>query len=358
MEKGESPYFFGSSMCGKKHLISDLASIFGTYLFNIPSFNDKTNLVLERLLIGAVQTGFWLNFHSIHLYSQQNLCFLYESVREIMNKKNAKEKSCYISGNKFEMSSPYPFIFFTGDRTIYSNEKFPHQFRSYLKPIAMSSPDVRLVAELKLISIGFKSSKQISSKLFLVVNSILSAFSYLNLSFVLKPLLSIIDNANQLFRILLHTKNPKIVVDYYESARTAEEFVAARSVYEYFLPRIENEHIESFFQILYGHFQIFNNFDEFKSNILNQTTFSSEQDDASLIEIIKKIIQNRYSQKLTDYLAEKTLMLYHMMEKYRCIIIYGSFNSGKSTLLDILNESIKISISQTEEKIDFHIILS
>lgn len=353
MSRGESPYFFGSSSCGKKYMISDIASIFGTYIYDIPSFHDKTNLILERLLIGAARTGFWLTFHSLHFYSQQNLCFLYETVHEIMNKKNAKEKSCYISGNKYEMSSSYPVIFFTGDRTIYQSKTIPHQFRSYLKPIAMSPPDIRLIAEIRLISYGFKASKHISLKLFLVVNSIISTFRYLNLNFVLKPLLSILDNANQLLRILLLTKNQNVVVDYYESSRTAEEFVCARSVYDYFIPRIDTVHIESFFQILYGHFQIFNNYFDFKLNILNRTTFPSDQKDAVLIETIKKVINNKYSSKLSDYLIEKTISLYHMMENHKCIIIYGDINSGKSSLVDILNDTIKALMNQHEDRNKF-----
>lgn len=107
------------------------------------------------------------------------------------------------------------------------------------------------------------------------------------------------------------------------------------------------------FQILFGHFQIFNNFDDFKSNILNKTTFSTNQDESTLESIIKKAIKDQYSPQIIDYLTEKTLTLYHMMENIKCIIIYGSFNSGKSTLLDILNESIKSSTNQTEDKNKF-----
>ncbi|OHS94777.1 hypothetical protein TRFO_39049 [Tritrichomonas foetus] len=76
----DTPYIYGSAMCGKKHLISDLASLYGQFIYFIPTFKEKNFYIYERLLIGAAKTGFWLAFHNIQLNSQPNLCFLYESI--------------------------------------------------------------------------------------------------------------------------------------------------------------------------------------------------------------------------------------------------------------------------------------
>ncbi|OHS94778.1 hypothetical protein TRFO_39050 [Tritrichomonas foetus] len=256
-------------------------------------------------------------------------------------------------------------LFFTGDNSIFSGKTksnkanaFPHQLRAFLKPIAMRPPETKFVIELKLISHGFKATKHISQKLFLFLSAISHTFPYLNLSFVYQPAITIVNNAHELIRVLMHTKNPNAVVNYYESLRTAEEYVVARSIYDYFVSRIEWTHLDSFLQVLYGHFQIFDGFDSFKKSILDDTTFPSDQYDHILKDISRSVIDEHFTPKLSEYLINKMLTLYHMMAKYKCIIIYGPINSGKSTIIDLLKDTLQVLINEAEDNKKFSDIMT
>ena len=383
---GEPSYILGSPMCGKKHLISVLASIFGQFLYHVPAFKDERYLKSEQLIIGAARTGSWLTFHNTQLNSHQKLCFIFEAIHEIYNKKNARKNDCIINGKNHSLMNS-TMIFFTGNNSYYKSKEFPHQLRSFLRPIAIRQIDIKLVLELKLLSLNFKAAKFISMKLFLFLSSISHTFSYLNLTHIFYPCLKIADNAHSLLRVLMHRKTQKNVmiqsnhnlsidsssekdisssrtssvysfsnnalVDYYESARTAEEYSVARAIYNYFKSIIKDEDTESFICILYGHFQIFDNYDMFKSKLFNFSTFISDINDTMMREIMKSVAHKHFTTKTADYLIDKSLALYHMMENYPITIIYGPINSGKSSILDILRDTIQFLVTDAEENNKF-----
>jgi hypothetical protein len=248
-------------------------------------------MVLGRLFIGASLSATWLCFSDLDRNNHPNLCFLSSIVRNISLLLHAGGSRVTINGKIVEIQKNTR-IFFTASETIFRNDELPSSIRSLLRPIAFPAPDLRLVTEMKLGSLGFKTVKYLSVKLTSVLQTLLSTFDYLGYRSVLALSFAVLDQSQGYLQQLIHSSG-SIFINYYDQTRIAEEYVIARSIHTHLSPNLQAAHMEPFWNLLYSAFRIFDDITLFKTHILDVTPFAREQVDALVYDSVLKTTGSR-----------------------------------------------------------------
>ncbi|OHT00199.1 Dynein heavy chain family protein [Tritrichomonas foetus] len=327
MINNKFPLLFGSHGIGKKQLMTYIAANYGRFIYFAPSFPDYSFDLITQLFMGAASTGCWLCLNNLHNQSHTNLSFIYEIMRNISIAQNSGGTRFNLNGKIVELQKTCRF-FVTSDASFFDSTNVPPQLRTLLKPVSYAAPDLRLIAEIKLISLGFKSTKHLSVKIISLLSTISETFDYLCVKQQSKILLLLLDNAHENLRQLMHSKGAAFV-NYYESSRTTEEYVVARAFHREFIRNIHENHIESFYQLLYSTFRLFNNIDEFKDHLLHSNCFYDEQVEALIVEELKKLTTNKY------YIKQATNLI-SLCRHYPCVFIVGEPHSGKTYITELL----------------------
>jgi len=346
---GKVPLLFGPENIGKKHLLMSIASLFGRYIFLIPTFCDFSEMQISRFVTGAAMSGSWISFNNAEMLSHQVLSYLYDTIKSVSTLQNVGGSRISISNKVIELQKSCRII--VTSQTSFMNEKsVPPELKFFLKPIGMASPDPIHISLTKLTSYGFRYSKSISSKLFHTLSVLLRAFSYIQSQSVLSYIFSILDQSYDSLRQLMHSKGASFV-NYYENPKVTEEYVVVRSIYLRLFSQIHKEDIDVFMELLFSNFRIFDNYDTFKSTLIHPGCFIIEDAASQIITTVKDIIRQEKINIPIDYLLSQIVSLYQIMQNFPFIIIYGGPNSGKSIIVDLLKKAFLI-LSQDAELIN------
>ena len=345
------PLLVGSNGIRRKQLLTYIAANFGNFIYFASSFPDYSFNIISRLFTGAALSGCWLCFVNIQNQTHSNLSFIYEMLRNFSSTLNSGGIRMNINSKIIEIKNTCRFLMTSDSCFLENNDtEIPPQLRSLLKPIACSAPDLRLIAEIKLISFGFKSTKHFSVKITSLLSTISESYEYLHCKEQMKLLTHLLENARDYLRQLMHSKGVSFV-NYYESARTAEEYAITRSFYEEFIHNVKEEHIESFFELLYSTFHVFDTFETFKNNLLNWNFFADEIASSLIREEVSKFTSN-------EYYINQTIILFKLLMNYSCIIICGESYSGKSYIVELLSKAFE-TLSKNPDAINkFNLIAS
>lgn len=346
----EYPFLYGSQGIGKNIMISNLGALFGKFVFYVQSFSELPTGVLDRLFMGTAGNGAWIVFSDLEKQKHSNLCHLFDTMANFIHLRQSGNLRVNIH-NTFVQFDKTCNIFMTGRSSFFTSCVLPPHLKSILKPIAFAAPDIPKIIEIKLDSYGFQYPKEMARKLFTVFKCLSHAFGYIKRKTILKPILVVIKNAMNIMQELQLNSNVSYL-SYYEEPQTCEAYSIARSIYTAFHPYIRRSHMESFLQIIYASFKIFETYDMFKVHIISPGWMNESKFDDLLSQEIQKYIESLPYELPVDFLKDRALCLYHLMQQYPIIFISGDTNSGKSLVVKILENAIK----NIEGQIPLHII--
>ncbi|XP_035515196.1 dynein heavy chain domain-containing protein 1-like [Morone saxatilis] len=181
----------GPCMSGKKKTVVQLGKALGRQVVNIQCYPTTRPSVVQRMLLGALQTGAWLLLNSVDLLTQgvlslleQRLVDIHQSFSGLTRNKNQRvnedpkdrtadgvmgyksiaDLECHMvfAGKSFSASLSYGCVLISSKG--YTSE-VPESLRFATRPIALTHPDYKIIAEVMLASIGFSEALSLSRRL-------------------------------------------------------------------------------------------------------------------------------------------------------------------------------------------------
>lgn len=163
----------GPWMSGKKKTVVNLGKALGRQVVTMQCCSTVRSTVVQRMLLGALQTGAWLLLVSVDLLSQaalsslgQHLLDIHQSFSKLRNRNHKVVSGCQtFADSECHMtiaSLSYGCVIISSKG--YSSE-IPESLRCATRPIALTHPDYRIIAEAMLTSIGFSDALCLSQHL-------------------------------------------------------------------------------------------------------------------------------------------------------------------------------------------------
>ncbi|XP_070834922.1 dynein heavy chain domain-containing protein 1 [Chaetodon trifascialis] len=181
----------GPCMSGKKTTVAQLGKALGRQVVSTQCCPGMRPAVVQRMLLGALQTGAWLLLDSVHLLSQgvlsllgQHLVDIHQSFCEITRNKHQKVNEdlkdrtaagvtggkniahsvshILLAGKSISVSLNYGCVLISSKG--YASE-VPESLRCATRPTVLTCPDYRIIAEVMLSSIGFSEAVSLSRRL-------------------------------------------------------------------------------------------------------------------------------------------------------------------------------------------------
>ncbi|XP_029980645.1 dynein heavy chain domain-containing protein 1 [Sphaeramia orbicularis] len=180
----------GPCLSGKKSTVVQLGKALGLQVVNIQCWLSMNLCVVQNLLLGALETGAWLVLDSVDLLTEgvlssfgQHLEDIHQRFSEItmkdqgLNEEMGDRSVKQLSSGKSSVHSEY-HIDIAGKRVsaalnygcVLISSKghafdLPESLQTATRPIALTHPDYRIIAEVMLTSIGFIEGMALSHRL-------------------------------------------------------------------------------------------------------------------------------------------------------------------------------------------------
>jgi len=325
-----NPYVLGQSGSGRKKLMSTLASLFGKFICFSPSYQEKSSVSILRYIAGAASTGSWILILGIDKCNPVIIKDIYLQLLQICRIKQENSRS-FLFGNHNLLIDESFSIVFTGSNCFQSFH-LPDALSSVLQPVFLLSPEVNLLAKTKLLSLGFRFSSEIARSVVSIVKYTLLHYNTLPFQSSIGFIFKIIESASKL---LLRSINIEYNYPSLNDDLLKEEFFIAKSTYTHLNSIINPDSIESFFVTLHFYFPVFDDMLQFKESIICDISQLENSESDIVYNIGTMLCENS---SLRDYLVRQAKQLFFLLNTYRCVIIYGPPNSGKSTMLKFLSE--------------------
>ncbi|XP_053191724.1 dynein heavy chain domain-containing protein 1-like [Scomber japonicus] len=184
-------FMSGPCMSGKKKTVVHLGKALGRQIVIIHCYPNLRPNVVQQMVFGALQTGAWLLLDSVDLLTQgiqsslgQYLEDIYQSFSELLRKKNQTVKEelkdgtadgikgcktivdpeCHmvLAGKSLSARLSYGCVLISSKG--YTSD-VPQSLRYATRPVALTHPDYRIIAEVMLTSIGFSEAMPLSHRL-------------------------------------------------------------------------------------------------------------------------------------------------------------------------------------------------
>ncbi|XP_028316890.1 dynein heavy chain domain-containing protein 1 [Gouania willdenowi] len=173
----------GPSLSGKKSTALQLGKALGRQIVVMECCGSMTSSAVVQMLLGALQAEAWLVLDSVDLLTQKVLSVLgqhlsrihksFTNLKKKCNNEGSEDKTAITGSTVFnwqvELESqrisaiPYFGCVLISSKTYTSS--FPGSLRLSTRPIALTHPDYKIIAEVKLKSFGFLDAKSLSQRL-------------------------------------------------------------------------------------------------------------------------------------------------------------------------------------------------
>ncbi|CAB3978327.1 cytoplasmic dynein 2 heavy chain 1-like [Paramuricea clavata] len=170
MGLGGNPY--GPAGTGKTESVKALGGLFGrqVLVFNCDEGIDVKSM--GRIFIGLVKCGAWGCFDEFNRLEEAVLSAVSMQIQTIQAAVKRRESHTELLGRQVDLD-PNSGIFITlnpAGKGYGGRQKLPDNLKQLFRPVAMTKPDIDLIAEVIMFSEGFKEAKSLGRKLVSVFN--------------------------------------------------------------------------------------------------------------------------------------------------------------------------------------------
>uniref|UniRef100_A0A672SRC3 Dynein cytoplasmic 2 heavy chain 1 n=1 Tax=Sinocyclocheilus grahami TaxID=75366 RepID=A0A672SRC3_SINGR len=170
MGLGGNPY--GPAGTGKTESVKALGGLFGrqVLVFNCDEGIDVKSM--GRIFVGLVKCGAWGCFDEFNRLEEAVLSAVSMQIQAIQNSLKNHRTTCQLLSKEVELD-PNSGVFITlnpAGKGYGGRQKLPDNLKQLFRPVAMTSPDNELIAEVILYSEGFKEGKALGRKLVAIFN--------------------------------------------------------------------------------------------------------------------------------------------------------------------------------------------
>lgn len=335
------PMLYGPFKSGKSTLIKYFALMFGHYYYEVQPFPDLSKYLIDQILIGAMESNSWIYFHNVHEINVEKLEYLFDQIRNLTSIQSSKcNEYQFNKTTKIKIGQSTRFFL---SKTI--EGEIPPPLKSFTRPVSLRIPSFTKMIEIQLMATGYKSSKHIAPKLNTFLNSITTILK-LHLS-ILSYSMNILKDGYEYLSQMIH-QNRCSFINYYEEARTAEEFSIAIGCYNNMKFTLNEEEIEILIQTLYSHFTLFDEYWIFKSYIQKPNSFIIDRIESAIQSFLNSRILEMKIDLPFNYLSSKVVDLFRLMRNHTAVVVCGPPDTGKSLIIQLLFESIEMLVKDKE----------
>ncbi|CAL8361611.1 unnamed protein product [Merluccius merluccius] len=170
MGLGGNPY--GPAGTGKTESVKALGGLFGrqVLVFNCDEGIDVKSM--GRIFVGLVKCGAWGCFDEFNRLEEAVLSAVSMQIQAIQDSLKQQKNTCELLGKEVELD-PNSGVFITlnpAGKGYGGRQKLPDNLKQLFRPVAMTTPDIDLIAEVILYSEGFRDGKMLGRKLVAIFN--------------------------------------------------------------------------------------------------------------------------------------------------------------------------------------------
>ena len=162
---GGNPY--GPAGTGKTESVKALGQNFGrqVLVFNCDEGLDYKSM--GRIFIGLVKCGAWGCFDEFNRLLEMQLSAISQQIQIIQYAiKEGQQQMTLLGRNIVVNKNAGIFVTMNPAGKGYGGRsKLPDNLKQLFRPVAMSAPDIEMIAEVTLFSEGFKEAKRLSTKI-------------------------------------------------------------------------------------------------------------------------------------------------------------------------------------------------
>ena len=315
---GGNPY--GPAGTGKTESVKALGQAFGrqVLVFNCDEGIDFQSM--GRIFTGLVKSGAWGCFDEFNRLKEDQLSAVSQQIQSIQAALKRGDPTADLLGKTIEVNGNAA-IFVTmnpASKEYGGRSKLPHNLKLLFRAVAMSVPDIALIAEVILFTEGFKFAKEVGHKLtqvYILAQQLLSP--QIHYDWGLRALKTILLQAGRLVR---HERKIGTNVDFNLEARLV----------------IGALRINTLSKLTYT--------DSIRFNGLVEDVFPGiKAEDLEYAELEKCIREALAELKLevVEEQIKKILQLNEALSQRMGVVVVGPSGCGKSVMLKVLHTALK-----------------
>ena len=311
---------FGGAGTGKTETVKALGAALGRHVmvFNCDESIDFASM--GRILIGLTKSGAWACFDEFNRCKQDQLSAIAQLIQTIQLSMK-KKRSKIMLLDKVITVDQHAAIFITlnpAGKAYLGRSVMPQTLKTLFRPIAMSYPNKRKIAEVILYSEGFLNSTKLGNclvALFDLSSSFLSKQQHYDWG--LRSLKTVLQTSAKLLRCRVES----ISLD---DAKETE--VVLRSILVNMLPRLTRSDSKLFLKLALDIFP----------DVSPTVVFSNDLKSS----VLKTMKAPPFSMELESTQVDKVLQLHNILDKRIGCLILAPPGCAKSTIWKILREAL------------------
>ncbi|KAK8845027.1 hypothetical protein M9Y10_021203 [Tritrichomonas musculus] len=304
MKYGGSCY--GPYGSGKTETIKELSKSFAVYCVN---FNCSETIMahqLSAMLRGIVQSGTWIILSDFCRVKPEVLSIIGEDFNSIRSASLANLKKFDMDGYEIQLNQQCG-IFMTSSYEKF--EQLPDSTRVYFRPVAMKTINYVAIIEIQLMSQGFSETHKYALKLASFIRACRDQF---------------IHNNNYCFGMNTVTSILSIIMALKHSeSQMSDDQIIVSAIKNVCLKTIDRNDIYHFKEILSSYF-----IDTKEEYVADPNFVQSLTETCSVLGF-----------QLSPYLIERAEQFHESLGMYMGVIIVGETCVGKSTLIEMLEQT-------------------
>eukprot|EP00759_Apiculatamorpha_spiralis_P039816 PhF_6_TR38629/c0_g1_i1/m.57632/K10414/DYNC2H, DNCH2; dynein heavy chain 2, cytosolic len=314
---GGNPY--GPAGTGKTESVKALGNLMGrqTLVFNCDEGIDFK--AMGRIFVGLVKCGSWGCFDEFNRLKVDQLSAISQMIQVIQEALKNGEESCELLGKSVKINNTAG-IFVTlnpAGKGYGGRSKLPDNLKQLFRAVAMTVPDLELIAETILYSEGFTCGKELSKKLICIFKLCKQTLTpQQHYDWGLRSLKAVLRMGGVLIE-----QNKDTTLDL---AKESEIIIKAMRVNT--LSKLTHNDCNIFNAIVQDVFPGINVGDIDHSELKAAIT-------KAYSELKLQVLENQ---------IQKILQLYEALRQRMGVVLVGPSGSGKSTLLRILRKALNI----------------
>ncbi|GIY28883.1 cytoplasmic dynein 2 heavy chain 1 [Caerostris darwini] len=322
MGMGGNPY--GPAGTGKTESVKALGSLFGrqVLVFNCDEGIDVKSM--SRIFVGLAKCGAWGCFDEFNRLEESVLSALSVQIQIIQTALKTKTREIELDQKKVDIDFNSG-IFITmnpAGKKYGGRQKLPDNLKQLFRPVAMTSPDNDLIAEVLLFSEGYKHSKELGRKVvavFSLARELLSQQQHYDWG--LRALKTVLKSCGEQLHLAKHSSS--------EQQPTELDIQAENELV------VHSLRTNTLSKLTYT--------DSCRFDALIHDLFPGVQFRNIDYEQLAEAVKNSMAQMKLVYSesqVKKVLELYEQLQQRMGVVVVGPSGSGKSTLWKLLMKAL------------------
>ena len=338
---GGSP--FGPAGTGKTESVKALGGQLGRFVlvFNCDEAFDFQ--AMGRIFVGLCQVGAWGCFDEFNRLEERTLSAVSQQIQTIQETlKSAMTSKTSLNveliGKQVKVHEDMA-IFITMNPTYAGRSNLPDNLKKLFRSLAMTAPDMTMIAEVTLFSQGFRTAEKLSKKIvpfFKLCDEQLSAQSHYD--FGLRALKAVLASAGHVKRAKINEIKESLIAagdpspnEEKIAEKLQEQEILIQSVCETMEPKLVAEDIPLLFSLL--------------SDVFPGVDYQRSQMESLKKEIMKicaeeQLICGEGEEEGAAWM-DKVLQLYQITNLHHGLMMVGPSGSGKSTAWRVLLKALE-----------------